>query len=120
MSNINRDLNKLDPKFKFYALQIWELVNYHRLPFRVFETVRSIDRQKVLVKRGYSKTLKSKHIEGKAADFVVFIDGKWTWESKYLYYYNALGGIVEEKLGDFVTWGGSWSWYDGPHYELKE
>lgn len=118
---ICKDMERLHINFKHFAYNIWQLVSYHKLPMRVFETYRSESRQQTLVAKGYSKTMKSKHLEGKAVDIVCYIDGKWTWDSKYLYYYNFLGGIVEEKMGNDIMWGGNFNgFYDGAHFELKE
>lgn len=113
-----RDLELLDKEFKPYAYNILGLIQAHNLPFRVFETLRTKERQEALVKKGRSRTLKSKHIEGKAVDFVLYIDGKWSWDHKF--YYDFLGHLVEKELGDHVKWGGRFNnFYDGVHYQLK-
>lgn len=116
MSVIQKDIELLDPKFKPYAQEIMGLIALHNLPFKLFETRRTRYRQEELVKKGFSKTLNSLHIDGLAADFVLYIDGKYTWEKKY--YYDFLGNLVLEKLGEHVRWGGKFkSFYDGPHFE---
>ena len=58
-------------------------------------------------------TLKSKHIEGKAFDVVVKVDGKLS--------YNISGkmwemiGSIGESVG--LVWGGRWKERDYPHFE---
>ena len=48
--------------------------------FGITEGVRTLERQKELVKAGASRTLKSKHIEGKAIDVVAYVGGKVAWD----------------------------------------
>ena len=50
--------------------------------FRVFETYRSPERQDALFKKGTTKAIRyqSAHQYGLAVDYVMFRDGKWTWE----------------------------------------
>lgn len=55
--------------------------------FRPFETLRSLERQKQLVKSGASWTLQSLHRTGKAVDRV-FLNKKWqptwSWDYKFI------------------------------------
>ena len=48
--------------------------------FGITEGVRTLDRQKELVKAGASRTLRSKHLEGKAVDVVAYVGGKVAWD----------------------------------------
>lgn len=84
---------------------------------RVFETRRSLDRQSEIFRQGFSKTMKSKHLEGKACDFVVFDEGKWSWDSKkYKSEYALLGNLVKQYKG--IRWGGLFKKIvDLPHIE---
>lgn len=86
--------------------------------------VRSLEEQKVLVKKGASKTLKSRHIPAKngyshAVDVVAFIDGKVRWDwPLYGKIATAMKAAAKaEKVP--IEWGGDWvSFRDGPHYQL--
>lgn len=86
--------------------------------------VRTLEEQKVLVKKGASKTLKSRHIPAKngyshAIDVVAFIDGKVRWDwPLYDKISKAMKAAAKaEKVP--VEWGGDWvSFRDGPHYQL--
>lgn len=88
--------------------------------------VRTKEEQAELYAQGRTKpgkivtwTMDSRHISGHAVDFVVYQDGKVTWEEKY---YDQVGGAFLEaaaKLGIPVTWGGSWKRPDRPHVELN-
>lgn len=86
--------------------------------------VRTLEEQKVLVKKGASKTLKSRHIPAKngyshAIDVVAFVDGKVRWDwPLYDKIAKAMKAAAKaEKVP--VEWGGDWvSFKDGPHYQL--
>ena len=102
-----------------------KIIIYHRLPFRLFETSRTIGRQKYLKEKGYTKTMDSKHIPNtfgkcEAFDVVMYMNNKPTWDNKYKYYYDFLGTSVLEKWNDKIRWGGNFlGFYDGCHFELK-
>ena len=76
---------------------------------------RSAEEQERLVKAGKSKTMKSKHVIGRAVDLIIF-DGK---EPKFdSPYYSILGNWWEQQGG---TWGGRWeSLRDLYHFEVSE
>ena len=74
--------------------------------FTVIEGVRSLETQMKYVKRGASKTLKSKHLEGKAVDIAPYpID--YDDIERFVY----LGGFilgVASQLGVKLRWGLDW------------
>jgi peptidoglycan L-alanyl-D-glutamate endopeptidase CwlK len=86
--------------------------------------VRTLEEQKVLVKKGASKTLKSRHIPAPngyshAVDVVAFIDGKVRWDwPLYDKIAKAMKAAAKaEKVP--IEWGGDWvSFKDGPHFQL--
>ena len=95
--------------------------------FVVTEGLRTIERQRELVRIGASKTLNSRHLTGHAVDLVPFVDidkdGKVEAEEMYswpLYYKLApviKAAAAKEKVA--LIWGGDWrSFKDGPHWEL--
>lgn len=103
--------------------------------------VRTIEEQRILVKKGASRTMNSRHIPAKngfshAVDVVAMIDGKAKWDwSLYIRIANAMkAAAIAEKVP--VVFGGTWSllnsakaeitaknlsktFPDGPHYELS-
>lgn len=105
------------------------------LDFTVLEGLRTVERQKELVKQGASKTMKSRHLTGHAVDLAPMIGGKISWDWPL---YNRLAEVMRaaslaEKMP--VRWGGTWkllsalqgpitaknlsrSFPDGPHFEL--
>jgi len=89
------------------------------LDFTVLEGLRTVERQKELVKQGASKTMKSRHLTGHAVDLAPMIGGKVSWDWPL---YHRLAKIVKaaaavERLP--LQWGGDWRTFkDGPHWEL--
>jgi peptidoglycan L-alanyl-D-glutamate endopeptidase CwlK len=90
----------------------------------VTDGTRTVAEQRVLVARGASKTMNSRHIPGrdgmsKAID-VAFIFGKqlrWDWPL-YAAFAKHMK-IAAAERGIKIVWGGDWkSFKDGPHFEL--
>lgn len=81
--------------------------------------LRTLEEQKVLVAKGASKTLRSRHLTGHAVDLAATIDGKVRWDWPL---YDRLAKAMKaaankEKVP--LEWGGGWaSFKDGPHYQL--
>lgn len=76
--------------------------------FTVGEGLRTLERQRELVARGKSKTLKSKHITGHAVDLWALLNGKVSWESSL---YNDIAEAMRDsaiKNGVVVRWGAVW------------
>lgn len=87
--------------------------------FRVTEGLRTLERQRQLVKAGASHTLNSRHLTGHAVDLVALIDGKvrWDWPLYDCIAVAVLGAA--DTLDIPVEWGGHWTRFkDGPHYQL--
>lgn len=76
-------------------------------------------RQKQLVAEGKSRTLKSKHLVGKAIDVVAYVDGDVTWDMKHYRVVAEAFKKAAKELDIAIQWGGDWeSLKDGPHFEL--
>ena len=89
------------------------------VPFQVIEGVRSIERQRLLVAQGASRTMNSRHLTGHAVDLAV-VDGgeaRWDWPS-----YKLLASCMKaaaREIGIPIEWGGDWvTFKDGPHFQL--
>lgn len=89
--------------------------------FTVIEGLRTLERQKQLVKDGFSKTLNSRHLTGHAVDIVPFpIPRDWRkyTDNQWLEISKAMKKAADD-LGVELDWGGDWRRFiDKPHYEL--
>ena len=87
--------------------------------FIITEGRRTVDRQRLLVAKGASQTMNSRHITGHAVDLAATVDGEVRWDWPL---YHRLATAMKEaarQLGIRMVWGGDWrSFKDGPHFEL--
>jgi peptidoglycan LD-endopeptidase CwlK len=89
------------------------------LDFMVIEGLRTIERQRQLVAKGASQTMRSRHLTGHAVDIVPVVGGsiRWDWPL-----YHRLAVAVKQAAideGVSIEWGGDWrSFPDGPHWQL--
>ncbi|SNY56842.1 D-alanyl-D-alanine carboxypeptidase [Arsukibacterium tuosuense] len=84
-------LTHLHPVFRHKVELLLQDLAHANLPFRLFESFRSPQRQRELYNQGRSKpgprvtnadAWSSLHQYGVAADFVLHIDGRWSWDDK--------------------------------------
>jgi len=87
--------------------------------FTVLEGLRTIERQRELVKAGASQTLKSRHLTGHAVDLGAWVDDQvdWSWPL-----YDKIAKAMKTAAADLkipLEWGGDWKQFkDGPHFQL--
>jgi peptidoglycan L-alanyl-D-glutamate endopeptidase CwlK len=76
--------------------------------FGVIQGVRTVEEQKILVERGASRTMKSKHIEGLAVDLMAYIGSRGSWELNL--YDNIADAMKKAALENEVAirWGAAW------------
>lgn len=87
--------------------------------FTVTEGLRTPERQRELVNKGFSQTLKSKHLTGHAVDLAALVDGKISWEKAPYHQISDAMKQAAKELGINIRWGGDFkSFFDGPHHEL--
>lgn len=130
-----RSLSRLEGVHPDLVRVVKRAADMSNLDFTVLEGVRTIARQRELLKLGATTTLNSRHLTGHAVDLGVLIgrDVRWDW-SLYL----KLGEVMRAaSLNENVPirWGGTWkllsaiqgpitakilsrSFPDGPHFEL--
>lgn len=96
-------------------------------PFRVIDGLRTLERQKELVRIGASKTMRSRHLTGHAVDIVPLVDldrdGKLETDELFNWpLINKLAPVVKAAAaaeGVAIEWGGDWKTFkDGPHWQL--
>lgn len=96
------------------------------LDFIVTEGVRTMKRQKELVAKGASQTLKSRHIPecnssgmSCAVDLAVLVSGQVRWDWPLYEKLSVSIKLAANVLNIPLEWGGDWkSFKDGPHYQL--
>lgn len=111
-----RNIKGVDPRLVaviLAAIREWQTMGG---AVEVIEGLRSLQRQRQLYAEGKSRTLKSKHIEGRAVD--VFVNRGWVFAN-----YRAFAEVVRRKAAEAgvrVTWGGDWTTFrDGPHFQIE-
>ena len=86
--------------------------------FTVIEGVRTLERQRELVRKGASRTMRSRHLTGHAVDLAPYIGGQIRWDWPPFYKIETAMKAAAEELGIPVEWGGDWTFKDGPHWQL--
>lgn len=76
--------------------------------FAVHDGIRTVAEQKRHVANGVSKTMKSKHLEGRAVDLVPVIDGKLRWWWPQIYQIAAAMLTATRELNVTILWGCVW------------
>lgn len=117
LSQRSRDkLNGVDARLVRLVERAIEITE---VDFAVTEGFRTPERQKELVSKGFSQTLKSKHLTGHAVDLAAFVDGKVSWEKPFYYKIADAMKKAAEEQQVAMRWGGDFkSFFDGPHFEL--
>lgn len=91
------------------------------IDFRIIDGIRTPAEQKELVKKGASKTLRSRHLTGKAVDVMALVNGKGRWETALYVTIGAHVKAVARRLKIDITWGGDWKGFpDLGHFELNK
>ena len=103
-------------------IDLYEVVFLARLlsevPFEITDGLRTIEEQRDYFNNGFSKTMRSKHLDGLAVD-VVPIPVTWDKEA-FLPIAEAMKQAAD-ILDTPIVWGGDWRTFkDYPHFELKE
>lgn len=91
------------------------------LRFTVLEGLRTVARQRELVAKGASQTMRSRHLNGHAVDIAPLDDrGQVSWDWPLYHRLAPAMKRAAKEAGVAITWGGDWvSFKDGPHWELE-
>ena len=86
--------------------------------FVVTEGLRTLERQRQLIDKGVSLTMKSRHLTGHAIDVAAYDGGVW-WDWPLYEKIAAAFKSAAHELKVPIVWGGDWRVFkDGPHFEL--
>ncbi|MDQ7084425.1 MAG: M15 family metallopeptidase [Sulfurovum sp.] len=101
------------------AFAVCEAIKLCKVDFGVTDGVRTIARQRKLVKQGKSKTYNSYHLYGLAIDLVPYIKGNYRWDNPSAFHDIAIAmKIVIHKYNLPIEWGlNKWGW-DMPHWQM--
>ena len=98
---------------------VFEAFNLSPVPFVVTDGFRSAERQAYLFATGKSRTLLSKHIEGKAVDVAAIVAGRVNWDFVNYEPIAAAFKDAASRLRLSIVWGGDWPKFrDGCHFQL--
>ena len=105
----SRSLGRLDGVDEKLSNIVKRAIEYTTVDFGVIQGLRSVEEQKELVARGLSKTMKSKHLEGRAVDLMAYLNGRACWEiNVYDEIADAMiGAGIDEDVP--VRWGAAWT-----------
>ena len=117
----NRDRKRLEGVDRRLVRVVEKAAELSDIQFTVSEGLRSYERQKMLVELGRSKTMQSKHLEGKAVDLYPLTDDRKMINSGG---YDRLARTMKKAAFELfveIEWGGDWTKFvDKPHYQLKD
>ena len=93
-----------------------------KVKFHIHEGLRTLERQREMVRRGWSKTMDSEHLKGRAVD--VRADGDpavGALDRKKYEEINRAMRQASEEAGIPVEWGGDWKKFkDVPHFQFPK
>ena len=79
-----------------------------KIDFGVICGLRTMEEQRVLVDKGASKTMRSKHLDGNAVDLMAYIGSRASWE---LNLYDDIADATKQaavETGAVLRWGAAW------------
>lgn len=147
MRGVDNRVSSLKPETRAAVVALQEALKKVGAPLVIFETKRSRERQEYLYRKGRTAeeikragiegdplpgpkvtwTLQSRHMTGRAVDFVLDVDSPywgdsppsspWDYSAKTRSVWDVLG-VFAEREG--LVWGGRWKTPDFPHVELRE
>lgn len=100
-----KELEGVDPKLVAVVQRAIELTE---VDFAVHDGIRTIKEQKRLVEQGFSQTMRSKHLDGKAVDLVPWVDGNLRWWWPEIYKIAAAMYLAAREQGTSIIWGCVW------------
>jgi peptidoglycan L-alanyl-D-glutamate endopeptidase CwlK len=112
-----RSLNNLEGVDERLIKVVCKAIQLTEVDFGVIEGLRTEEKQKELVAKGASQTMKSKHLEGKAVDLMAYVGGRGCWE---LSVYDEIAAAMQEAAmeeGVSIRWGAAWHLNDVRDWE---
>ena len=104
----DRSLSKLQGVDEQLVATVKLAILNTKIDFGVICGLRTIEEQRVLVEKGASKTMRSKHLDGKAVDLMAYIGSRGSWE---LNLYDDIADAMKQaatETGAVLRWGAAW------------
>lgn len=104
----NRSLGNLEGVDSRLTAIVKHAIEETKVDFGVICGLRTVEEQRELVASGASKTMKSKHIDGRAVDLMAYIGSRASWE---LNLYDDIADSIQAaaiRVGVAVRWGAAW------------
>jgi peptidoglycan LD-endopeptidase CwlK len=104
-----RSLDTLEGVNPYLVGVVKRAIEITKVDFGVIEGLRTPERQRDLVQAGASKTMMSKHLEGKAVDLMAYIGSRASWE---LNLYDDIADAMKRAAQELqvpIRWGGAWN-----------
>jgi hypothetical protein len=82
------------------------------IDFGITQGLRDIEEQRLLVSKGASQTMKSKHLTGDAVDVVAYLGPRVSWEISL---YDEIASAFKKAATELnvpIRWGGAWHIHD--------
>lgn len=117
----SKSLSKLEGVHPDLVKVVKRAIEITEQDFSVGEGVRSVARQRELVRQGASKTMNSRHIPASNgyAHAVDLFPYPVSWDWKYFYPIADAMKQAAKELNIPLEWGGDWKTFkDGPHFQL--
>lgn len=91
------------------------------IDFVVIDGLRTLDEQKILVAKGKSRRLDSRHLTGHAIDFAAWVNGGISWDVAYYKRITEAFSKAAQQLDVRIVRGIDWPHFvDAGHIELDE
>ena len=113
----SRSIGRLDKVDSGLVAIVKKAILETKVDFGVICGLRTIEEQKVLVDKGVSQTMDSKHISGNAVDLMAYVGSRASWE---LNLYDDIADSMKKasKLVDVpIRWGAAWHIKDIAKYK---
>lgn len=115
-----RSLQRLDGVHPDLVKVVLRAAELTETPFQVVEGLRTLERQRQYVRKGASRTMRSRHLTGHAVDVAPWTGTDFDWDN--IDGYRKIWAAFEaasKELGVPVEWGGNWKgFFDAPHMQL--
>ena len=113
----DRSTGKLDKVDSNLVALVKMAILKTKVDFGVICGLRTIQEQKLLVDKGVSQTMDSKHISGSAVDLMAYVGSRASWE---LNLYDDIADSMKKAsklVGVPIRWGAAWHIKDIAKYE---